>query len=128
MNAHQTSHRLMRQELYATLRAIIDSARIGSEIDPNQLRTSAALYVLLRAHPVDTRGRCRSCRGRGGLPGRRRRVCRVYLAARYYLHQPDNVVLRHVATELEQQFTDVPRIGARHTLLPPRPVARAHSG
>jgi hypothetical protein len=59
----------------------------------------AALDSLLAAHPVDRRGRCRSCRRPGWL-GRRRWVCMVYVGARYWLRQSTHRVQAHLASEL----------------------------
>jgi hypothetical protein len=51
-------------------------------------RASAALYFLLMDHPVDQRGRCRSCRRPSATFGLRRRVCRVHMKAEFWLQQP----------------------------------------
>jgi hypothetical protein len=62
-------------------------------------RATAGLYAVLIDHPIDRRGRCQSCRRPGALLGRPRR-CRVYITASYWLYQPDNVLLAHLAREL----------------------------
>ncbi len=102
MSVHQVSHELIRETLRGGLLVAMDSERgLGSV----QCRASAALYVLLGEHPIDRRGRCRSCRRPGAVVRRRRRFCRVYLAARYYLYQPEEVLLCHIAGELNQDVT-----------------------
>jgi hypothetical protein len=60
------------------------------------------LYTLLLDHPLDQRGRCRSCRRSGAMIGLRRRPCRIYLRASYWLlRQPDEALLRcHLADGL----------------------------
>ncbi|MCA1677079.1 MAG: hypothetical protein LC799_34495, partial [Actinobacteria bacterium] len=68
-------------------------------------RAIAALYALLGDHQVDRHGHCRCCRGLRGLPGRRRRVCRVLVAARFYLYQPEDMLLHLLASELHQHAT-----------------------
>ncbi|MPZ66369.1 MAG: hypothetical protein GEU83_12945 [Pseudonocardiaceae bacterium] len=61
---------------------------------------------------------------------RRRRICRVLVAARFYLHQTDEVLLRrHLASELDEaalapvvdaDATDVlPQIAASQVVSPP---------
>jgi len=81
-------------------------AMAGSALSP--WRASAALYALLGAHPVDRRGRCRSCRGLRALLGRGRRVCRVLVVARFYLYQPKDILLGLLASELHQHATPPP--------------------
>ncbi|MGH4023969.1 MAG: hypothetical protein ACRDRV_05220 [Pseudonocardiaceae bacterium] len=65
-----------------------------------EMRAVAALYGLLMDHPVDRRGRCRSCRRQGEVLGLRRRRCRVHRTVHFYLYQPDSFLLSHLAGEL----------------------------
>ncbi len=97
-SVHQISYDLLREALRGDLLVAIDSDGLGSA----QGRASAALYTLLNDHPIDRRGRCRCCRRRGAVFGRSRRNCRVYLVARFYLHQPDDVLLWRLAGELDE--------------------------
>ncbi len=97
-SVHQTGHELMREMLRDGLLAAAGGGELGSV----QSRASAALYVLLGDHPVDRRGRCRSCRRPGAVVGGRRRRCRVHRAARFYLYQPEQVLLGHLTGELSQ--------------------------
>ncbi|MGQ0776775.1 MAG: hypothetical protein ACT4NY_20540, partial [Pseudonocardiales bacterium] len=60
----------------------------------------AALYMILMNHPVDRRGRCRSCRRPGALLGRHRRRCRVNGEASVWLHQPAEFLRGQLAREL----------------------------
>ena len=59
-------------------------------------------------HPVDRHGRCRSCRGLRARLGRRTRVCQVLIAARFYLYQPEDMLLCLLASELDQHATPPP--------------------
>jgi hypothetical protein len=71
---------------------LVAAAQLGSGtgegIDSVQYRAGAALYSLLVDHPVDRRGRCRSCRRPGAVLGLRRRSCRVHAKAQMWLHLP----------------------------------------
>jgi hypothetical protein len=60
----------------------------------------AALYLLLVDHPIDERGRCRSCRRPGAVFGPRWRCCRVYVKASLWLRQPAEVLRCLLAQEL----------------------------
>jgi hypothetical protein len=63
-------------------------------------RAVAALYLLLVDHPIDQRGRCRSCRRPGAVFGLRWRRCRVYVKAALWLRQPEEVLRRLLTHEL----------------------------
>ena len=104
-NVHQTSYELLREALRTALAAAVESGCDGGGIGSTPCRTIAALYALLGDHQVDRRGRCRCCRGLRALPGRRSRICRVLVAARFYLYQPEDMLLRLVASELHQHAT-----------------------
>ncbi|MGH3820776.1 MAG: hypothetical protein ACRDRE_24145, partial [Pseudonocardiaceae bacterium] len=56
-------------------------------------RAVATLYLLLKDHPIDPRGRCRSCRRPVAVFGSWRRRCRVHSKATLCLHQLDEVLL-----------------------------------
>ncbi len=105
---HQTSYELLREALRGALAAAVGSGRGDGGIGSTPCRASAALYALLADHRVDRHGRCRSCRGLCAFPGRRRRVCRVLIAARFYLYQPEDMLLRLLASELAQHVTPPP--------------------
>ncbi len=97
-SSYHTTHRLAAEQLAAALHAWV----LGQPVTGDVLfRSTLALYSLLLAHPVDRHGRCRCCRPR-------RRVCRVYAAVSFYLHQPDHVIWAHVADEL--RHLDAPTI------------------
>lgn len=70
-------------------------ARRGAEggIGSVPLRACIALYELLRDHPVDQWGRCRSCRWPGSVLGARWRPCQVHSKASLCLRRLDEVVL-----------------------------------
>lgn len=116
-NVHQTSYELLRDTLRAGLAAAAGSGREDG-IGSTPCRTIAALYALLGDHQVDRRGHCRRCRGLRALPGRRHQICRVLVAARFYLCQPENMLLRLLASELHQHA--MPRLIAETALEPDR--------
>ncbi len=98
-SVYQTSYdllcRLQRKVLVDGVQAGRDAAGgIGSV----QFRASATLYALLRAHPLDREGRCRSCRGPGAVFGRRHR-CWVHREASYWLRQPEEFLHSRVVQE-----------------------------
>ncbi|MGQ0776396.1 MAG: hypothetical protein ACT4NY_18550 [Pseudonocardiales bacterium] len=101
---YETSYGLLRETLHSVLWAIIESGPgTGSGMDSVPWRASAALYSLVEGHPVDRRGRCRSCRRPGAVLGWTRRRCQVRISACFWLHQPDEPLLRGLlARELEQ--------------------------
>lgn len=111
-SGYQTSRYLMREALRDALLAAAEPGRSAGGIGSVPWRAAAVLYSLLGSHSIDRRGRCRTCHGRC--------VCRVLVAARYYLHQPADVVISHVASELgepalatDPDTTDVlPRVTA----------------
>lgn len=92
----QTSHRLVCEALRETVRAGPGArGRIGSI----RYRASAVLYLLLLAHPIDRRGRCRSCPDM--ISGLRPRPCQIHLrASDWLLHHSEEVLLSHLAREL----------------------------
>lgn len=98
----------MQDALRDVLIATVRSGPVGeSGTDSIQYRACAVLYLLLCDHPVDGQGRCQRCRRRGAVLGRRRRECRIYLAASFWLRQPDEVVLGHFASELDHRRVPV---------------------
>lgn len=99
-SVHRTSHDLLRELLRDGLAAAAESSHGNRGHESVCYRACAALYALLGDHPIDRRGRCRCCRSPRALIARRR-FCRVYLVARYYLHQPHDVLLHNLACELE---------------------------
>ncbi|MGH3922131.1 MAG: hypothetical protein ACRDTT_04550, partial [Pseudonocardiaceae bacterium] len=90
-SAPRASYDLMSETLRDAVRTAVDGG--PGEAASVAWRASAALYELLCAHPIDHRGRCRSCWRPGARLGRRRRRCRVYRTASYWLRQPDEVLL-----------------------------------
>jgi hypothetical protein len=95
----QTSYRLLCDALRETVHAGPDAVDGPGSI---RYRASAVLYLLLLDHPVDRRGRCRSCRRSGAVIGLRRRPCRVHARANYWLlRQPDHTLLPFLANEVE---------------------------
>ena len=94
----QTSHRLLCDALRETVHAGPGAVDWPGSI---RYRASAVLYMLLLDHPIDRRGRCRSCRRSGAMIGLRRRPCRIYARASYWLlRQPDDTLLSHLANEV----------------------------
>ena len=108
----QTSHRLVCDTLRGVLRRLAQTGPGAlEEIDSMLYRVSAVVYTLLLDHPIDRRGRCRSCRRPGTILGLRRRPCRIHLKASYWLLcQPDDaLLLSHLADDLG--LTTVPGAG-----------------
>ena len=70
VSAQQTSHELLREVLRGFVLAAIESGPCsgGETTGSVQWRACAVLYQLLSNHPLDRRGRCRSCRRPGELP------------------------------------------------------------
>ncbi|MGH3871120.1 MAG: hypothetical protein ACRDSR_06310 [Pseudonocardiaceae bacterium] len=106
-NLPEISYALLCQRLRGVLVDTIQ-ARPGAAggIDSLACQAIAALYALLMAHPVDRRGRCRSCRRPGAVLGFRRRYCRVHGAARVWFQQPEWFLHSRLVSELG--LTDVP--------------------
>lgn len=91
-SVHETSHRLLCEALGRVLVSVVESgAGVAGSVE---FRAVAALYGLLMNHPVDRRGRCRSCRRAGAVLGWRRRRCQVRVEAAFWVHQPDEAFLR----------------------------------
>lgn len=80
---------LLCQVLAEGIRAGLGEDGVGSV----RCRVSGALYAVLKNHPVDEQGRCRSCRRPGAVLGPRRRRCEVHRAAHYWLRQPDWILV-----------------------------------
>ncbi|MGH3697520.1 MAG: hypothetical protein ACRDRX_26665 [Pseudonocardiaceae bacterium] len=96
----QTSHQLVCGLLRGVLRQATQAGPGAADgVDSILCQVSAVLYLLLLDHPIDRRGRCRSCRRPGSIIGLRRRPCRIHLRASYWLlRQPDQtMLLSHLA-------------------------------
>ncbi|MGH3931478.1 MAG: hypothetical protein ACRDTF_16085 [Pseudonocardiaceae bacterium] len=102
---YQTAYDLLREELRKVLWAVVESGPgAGGGMGPVRWRACAALYSLVEEHPVDRRGRCRSCRRPGAVLGWVRRRCQVRVWACYWLQQPDEaLLLTLLARELEHE-------------------------
>lgn len=109
LNGDQASSKLVSKALRDVLRAAVESGPGATDGIESihcrasatfHCRASATLYGLLTDHPVDQRGRCRSCRRSGGMLGLRRRVCRVHVKADYWLRQPAEFLRCLLAREL----------------------------
>jgi hypothetical protein len=96
---YQTRYRLLVELLRRFLVAAVESG------DPAQVcsvacQAVATMYILLLGHPVDRRGRCRSCRRPGAVVGLGRRRCRVFIGAGFYLLSSGEFLCSHLAREL----------------------------
>jgi len=100
-SVHQISYDLMCRVLRQMLRDAVqaDPGAAGG-IGTVECQAVAALYLLLMDHPIDQRGRCRSCRRPRAVFGLRWRCCRVYVKAVLWLRQPEEVLRRLLAHEL----------------------------
>lgn len=125
-SVYQTSYDLMCRVLRQVLR---DAAQAGpgaaGGIGIVECRAVAALYLLLVDHPVDQRGRCRSCRRLGAVFGSRWRCCRVYVKVALWLRQPDEVLRRLLAHELGLAAPTPPTDPSQTPAVPPAPLPPA---
>ena len=100
-SVHQTSYELASEVLGGVLRSAVRGGGVDRCVAGSvPCRAVAALYVLLAGHPVNRRGRCRSCRRPGAVFGWRWRRCQVHNEARAWLHQPAEFVDSRLAREL----------------------------
>lgn len=113
MSVHETSYGVLREVLCSGLSTPAGAGGDGGGIGSVEWRVRAALWALLGGHRIDGRGRCRSCRGPGGLRWRRRGVCRVLVTARFYLSQPVDVLLWHLSSEVEAGVASPGDVGRR---------------
>ncbi|MGH3903853.1 MAG: hypothetical protein ACRDTE_06655 [Pseudonocardiaceae bacterium] len=120
---YQTSNELLRETLGEVLLAAVRAGPgAAGGISSVSCRAVAALYLVLLNHPIDRRGRCRSCRRVGAVFGRRYRRCRVHSCVDFWLHQPDEgVLLGHLVSELNQQLPRQPESLSRTPALPSPP-------
>lgn len=103
------SYVLLCRMLRGALEELVASGGVGSV----ECRAVAALYALVLAHPVDHRGRCLWCGWAGVVLGRRRR-CRIYRVAQYWLHQSRTTLLvTDLANELGMCVVPPPDAGPR---------------
>jgi hypothetical protein len=119
----QTSHRLISEALGDELRQAVQAGpSVADQADSIRYRVSAVLYLLLREHSIDRRGRCRSCRRPGAMMTIRRQPCRILIKARYWLLRPpeEAQLLSLLAAELPASPPSSPSASQAH-----RPI---HSG
>jgi hypothetical protein len=102
LSAYQASYNVTCEALRKVLRDAgqVDAGQVDS-VSGVPWRFCAALYSLLLDHPVDHRGRCRSCRRPGAVLGFRRRRCQVHRLAYFYLRESSDFLRSHVARELD---------------------------
>jgi hypothetical protein len=90
-------YKTSQDALCQMLRQVLDGAQVGrgaaGGIGSVECRAVVTLYSLLRDHPVDQWGRCRSCRRPGSVLGSRWRPCQVHSKATLCLRQLDEVLL-----------------------------------
>ncbi|MGH3913766.1 MAG: hypothetical protein ACRDTC_10210 [Pseudonocardiaceae bacterium] len=96
---------LSHQHLCAVLRAILAEAvqagrRAAEGISTVPCQAVATLYLLLMSHPLDRRGRCRSCCLPGVVLRWRRRRCHIHREASVWLRQPPGFLRAQLAGEL----------------------------
>lgn len=96
----QASYKFLGEVLRGVLRDGVQAGPgAGEGIGSIRCRVSGALYALLSAHPVDQRGRCRSCCRWRAVLGRRRRLCWADIQADFWLYQPEWFLHSRVAAE-----------------------------
>ncbi|MBV8994046.1 MAG: hypothetical protein JO115_11085 [Pseudonocardiales bacterium] len=103
----EISYALLCQRLRGALENAVLVGHGADGIGSVPCQASAALYMLLMGHPVDRRGRCRSCRRSGAVLGFRRCRCRVYGETRFWLLQQPAEFL-HSRLVCELGLTDRP--------------------
>lgn len=96
---YQRNCRVLSAVLNRFVASEVESSRGAGGIGSIEGRAMVTLYSLLREHPIDEWGRCRSCRRPGSVFGARWRPCRLHSKASLYLHQLDEVLLLSVLTE-----------------------------
>ncbi|MGH3916624.1 MAG: hypothetical protein ACRDTC_24910, partial [Pseudonocardiaceae bacterium] len=113
----QISYALACELLRRVLRPVLASGHAGvSGVLGVEQRACAGLFTLLLDHPIDRRGRCRSCRRPGAIFGRRWQRCGVYRSAGLWLRQPHiGILLRTLAHDLD---TPTPPLSADTDVLP----------
>lgn len=97
--ACHASYSFMCQALRGFLVDVVES-RDHDVVDTIAFRASATLYAMLLNHPIDEKGRCRSCRRSAAGFGRRRRRCRVHLLTGLHMLYSGDFLLSYVAGEL----------------------------
>ncbi|MGH3767702.1 MAG: hypothetical protein ACRDTX_21585 [Pseudonocardiaceae bacterium] len=120
----QTSHRLVSEALGEELRQAVHTGPSALDrADSIRYRVSAVLYLLLRDHSIDRRGRCRSCRRPRAMITIRRQPCRILIKARYWLlGQPDEAqLLCLLAAELPAISPSPPSARGAHQPIHPGP-------
>ena len=120
----QTSHRLISEALGDELRQAVHAGpSVADQADSIRYRVSAVLYLLLRDHAIDRRGRCRSCRRPGAMITIRRHPCRILIKARYWLLRPPDQahLLSLLAAELPASLPLSPSVSQAHRPIPRRP-------
>lgn len=113
---YEISYALLCKRLRGALENAVLAGPGADGIGSVPWQANAALYMLLMGHPVDRRGRCRSCRRSGAVLGFRRRRCRVHGEARFWLLQQPAKFL-HSRLLGEFGLTDLPSAqdSATHT-------------
>jgi hypothetical protein len=90
----QTNHRLLCEALGKFLANGAQAGRSAAGgIGSPEWRVVVTLYSLLKEHPIDREGRCRSCRWPGSVVGLRWQPCWVYGEASLCLQWLDDVSL-----------------------------------
>lgn len=95
----RTSYSRICQALRGFLVDAVES-KDHATVNTIAFQASATLYSLLLDHPINEKGRCRSCpRSTTGF-GRRQRRCRVHLLAGFHMLYSGDFLLSHMASEL----------------------------
>ncbi len=112
---YRVSHQLICELLRGVLRDAVQAGPgAAGGIGSVECQAVTTLYLLLMDHPIDRRGRCRSCRRPGAVFGLRWRRCRVHGKATLFLHHLDEVLLlRFLAHELGLAVPAPPAVPGR---------------
>lgn len=112
-SVHQMNYRVVCEALRGALVAAVQAGPgAAGGIGSVEFHAVAALYLLLLDHPIDRRGRCRSCRRLGAVFGLRWRHCRVHGKANLCLHQPEELLLSLLVHELGLAAAPAPQVPA----------------
>lgn len=105
-SVHATLHQVFDRELSELLDTVLAGEVVTDRDTAERLvRAVGALVRLHGQHPVDSHGRCCSCRPpRRWWPWRRRSVCLVHVALGFFLRKTPDSVLAALA-EPEPQKT-----------------------
>lgn len=109
-SVHATLYKVFDGELSALLDTVLaGEVVVDRDTAERLIRTIGALLHLHTQHPVDSHGRCCSCRPlrMWRWPWRRRAACSVHIALSFFLRQPPDSVLTALAEPERQGRSEI---------------------